>query len=96
MRVRFTDKAVEDLQLIGEWLLRTEPSKAAAQVLRLRRDCERLALFPKMGARLPKGAQKVVYGSVAVFYRIKEGSEIQILLIAPGLTDWRTTLRARL
>lgn len=96
MRVWFTEKGVEDLQLIGEWLLRTKPSKAAAQILRLRRDCERLALFQKMGACLPNGARKVVYGSFVVFFRIKDGSEIQTLLIAPGLTDWRTTLRARL
>ena len=96
MWVKFTDLAVADLQEIGEWLLLSNPKRAAQTIYELRESCERLKIYPKMGARLPNGVRKLVIGEFLALYRLRGQSEIQILHISPGSKDWKTTLRKRL
>ena len=70
--------------------------KAANTVLALRRQCEGLTQFPKLGLRLSNGLRKRAFGQFLVIYPMVDGREIQILLIISGLTDWKTALRQRL
>ena len=96
MWVKFTDLAVADLQEIGEWLLRSHPKRAVQTIYELRESCERLQIYPKMGARLPNGVRKLVIGEFVALYRLRGQNEIQILHISPGNKDWRSALRKRL
>lgn len=90
VEVRWTDRALEDLREIRDFIARDSPSAAERVVDRLFRASERLIPFPEMGRRLPEFPEspyrEVVVSSYRMMYR-REGGIVWIAAVVHGRRD---------
>lgn len=86
MKLRYTRRALKQLDAILLWIARDSPKAARSQITRIEHSIELLARFPNMGhaGRSDATLELVVPGTpyIAV-YRI-ERDEVQILSIVDG------------
>ncbi|MBV8186172.1 MAG: type II toxin-antitoxin system RelE/ParE family toxin [Alphaproteobacteria bacterium] len=90
MRVSFTEPAEEDLEAIGDWIVRDNPDRAITFVRELRRSClqigSRPRSYPFVEHRLNDGIRRRVHGNYLIFYRVTD--TVEILRILHGARDY--------
>lgn len=95
MIVVLTQEAEADLDRIGDFIARDNPSRATAFVKELTSQCTGLADLPKRFPLVPRykhlGVRRRVHGQYLIFYRIERG-QIEILKIVHGAIDYEATL----
>ncbi|MBL8151810.1 MAG: type II toxin-antitoxin system RelE/ParE family toxin [Blastocatellia bacterium] len=90
MKVVWFYRAVEDLQAIGEYIARENPSAAYEMVVRIKKAGDSLADHPQSGrtGRVKTTRELVVAGTPYLLpYRIKN-KEVQILRIFHAAQKW--------
>jgi toxin ParE1/3/4 len=98
-RIRYTEIAVEDLDLIFDYI--SADNRVAAQKMfeRLKTSIERLSDMPQLGAVLPtndlslveRGYRYLVIDPYIVFYRIPD-QEVRVGRVLHSRQDWLNTL----
>jgi len=81
--------AERDLEEIGDYIARDNPSRALSFIQELRRHCNRIALTPRgapVRKRLGTGVRFVPHERYGIFYRVT-GRELRILRIIHGARD---------
>ena len=88
MRLRFTAVAQADIRSIYERIVAEHPAAAQRVEDLIRAKCERLAVFPRIGARTDCEDVRrlpLVRWPYAIFYRIVEAADaVDILRVVPG------------
>lgn len=90
MKVRWTAPALRDLESIGDYIARDNPSAAHRLVTRLLRQADTLALNPHLGrsGRVAETRELVVSGTPYIIpYRVHEG-RVEILAVFHGARRW--------
>lgn len=90
MRVRWTTPALRDLEAIGDYIARDNPSAAAKTVSRILDHADMLAAHPQMGraGRVPETRELVVSDTPFIVpYRVR-GDEVEILAVFHGARQW--------
>ena len=86
-RIVWTERALQDLRTIGDYIARDNPVAAARWVETLTRAVERAARAPLAGRRLPeKGrndVREVLQRTYRIVYRVRE-DQIDVLTIFEG------------
>lgn len=74
MRVRWTQRAVQDLRAIGDFIAQDQPGAARRWVYRLQERARKAAPIPRAGRRVPEldreDVREVFLGSYRIVYRI--------------------------
>lgn len=95
MIVTLTAAAEADLESIGDYIARDNPTRAVSFVRELRQRCERLADTPKAFPLVPRyertGVRRRVHGSYLIFYRIGPNA-IDVIHILHGAMDYERLL----
>jgi len=83
-RVTWTGQALEDLDVICEFIARDAPRYAQVFAQRAFESVERLELFPRSGRIVPElqieTIREIIFGNYRIIYRIKKG-EVEILTV---------------
>jgi toxin ParE1/3/4 len=91
MIVVISAEAEADLESIGDWIAKDNPTRAVTFVQELRRRCESLMDAPRGHARVPRyehlGIRRRVYRDYLIFYRIV-GDRIEVLHVLHGSRDY--------
>ncbi len=82
MKLRWTQRAVNDLRRIGRHIAKDKPMAATAFVGTVQARVDNLSLFPFMGrvGPLPDTRDLVVHRNYLVTYRV-EADEVQVLQV---------------
>ena len=91
-RLTWTEPALQDLEIIAEYIALDKPGAARAFIRKVFRAAERLALFPKSG-RIPPEIPDLPYREIIVapcrvFYRI-DHQTVFIIHVMRGEQEWR-------
>jgi toxin ParE1/3/4 len=90
MIVELTAAAETDLEIIGDYIARDNPARAASFVRELYRSCLDIADMPEAWPVVPRherhGIRRRVYGRYLIFYRIGD-VRITILHILNGAME---------
>jgi plasmid stabilization system protein ParE len=90
-RVIWSPSALEDADLIAQYIARDSADRAALFVSRLFEAADRLAGFPDVGRIIPEmndaSRREVFVGPYRLMYRI-EGGDVWIVTIVHGARDW--------
>jgi toxin ParE1/3/4 len=85
--VTWTQRALDDLHAIRDFIARDSPRAAEALVERLLTATERLATFPESGRVVPEfpelGYREIIVSSYRVFHRLK-GNTVWIVAVVHG------------
>jgi toxin ParE1/3/4 len=98
-RIRYTEIAVEDLDLIFDYISADNRNAALKMLERLKTGIERLVDMPRLGGVLPNndfslvesGYRYLVIEPYVVFYRILE-QEVRVGRVLHSRQDWLNTL----
>jgi toxin ParE1/3/4 len=75
MKVYWTDRAVNDLHAVHDYIARTSPEYAQRMVDRLTRRSEQIGTFPNSGRAVPEfdiePVREVLEGSYRIIYGIR-------------------------
>ncbi len=86
-RLIWTEPAIADLEAIADYIALDKPDAATRYVQQVFAAVERLARFPKSGARVPEiphlPYRQIVVSPCRVFYRL-EGKDILIVFVMRG------------
>jgi toxin ParE1/3/4 len=86
-KVRWTDRALADLDAIGDYIARDDPPAAERWVLKLASTAERMASVPRAGRRVPEferdDLRETFLRSYRIVYRVL-AQGIQILTVFEG------------
>ena len=95
MNVVFTDAALADLEHIGDYIARDNPSRAVTFVDELVGHCRRLGDMPRAFPLVPRyereGVRRLPHGNYLIFYRIGFDS-VDILHVLNGAQDVEAVL----
>jgi toxin ParE1/3/4 len=95
VKVLFTEAAGSDLEVIGDWIAKDYPGRAATFVRELRRSCvdigPRPLGYPLVEHRRNDGVRRKVHGNCLIFYRIWLGA-VEILRVLYGARDYARIL----
>ena len=95
MIVVLSHEAETDLERIGDYIARDNPTRAVSFVRELLGRCERLAETPEAFPLVPRyerhGVRRLVHGRYLVFYRVT-ADEVQILHILNGAQNYEAIL----
>lgn len=93
-RLIWTEPAIADLEAIADYMALDKPDAAARYVQQVFTAVERLAQFPKSGAKIPEiphlPYRQVIVPPCRIFYRI-EGKDILIAFVMRGEQRLRET-----
>jgi toxin ParE1/3/4 len=85
--VRWTDRALANLEEIGDYIARDNPTAAQRWVLKLVSTAERMALVPGAGRRVPEfgrdDLRETFLRSYRIVYRVLDRG-IEILVVFEG------------
>ena len=91
MKVAFTEPAEADLEEIGDWIARDNPSRAVSFVLELRASCldigRRPNAYPFVLHRRQDSIRRRVHGNYLIFYRIGDAA-VEVLHVLHGARDY--------
>ncbi|SDM65103.1 type II toxin-antitoxin system RelE/ParE family toxin [Maricaulis salignorans] len=76
MKLVFSDRAVADLEEIGDYVALDNPLRAMSFIAELRSACARLSAFPEAAPLRPElgeGLRGQPHGQYLIFYRIADG-----------------------
>jgi len=83
-QIRWTNQALDDVEAIGNFIVRDAPSFAEIFVDRIFESVERLEAFPRSERIVPEFAQddirEIIFGSYRIVYLVS-GDEISILTV---------------
>lgn len=95
MIVRLSAEAELDLEAIGDFIARDDPSRALSFLHELREKCLGLAEMPQRFPLVPRyeatGVRRRAHGDYLIFYRIYEQSVV-ILHVLHGARNYSTIL----
>lgn len=95
MKVHWTNKALEHLLAIYEYIAQTSPTYADRTVDRLTRRSEQIGSFPESGRRVPEydrsDVREVIEKPYRLIYRIKK-EQIDVLAVFHGAQQLPPTL----
>ncbi len=84
MKVYWTDRAVNDLHAIHDYIARTSPEYAQRMIDRLTRRSEQIGVFPYSGRTVPEfeiePVREVLEGSYRIIYGIR-ADRVDVLAI---------------
>ncbi len=82
MELRWTRKALENLDQIGSYIAQSNPARASSFVGEIKEKIELLVLFPALGrpGRVPGTRELIVHENYVVPYRVK-GDAVQIIRV---------------
>jgi toxin ParE1/3/4 len=91
VKVRYTKRALRDLQAIEKYIRKHSPGGAARVGARIRQRIDDLALFPDQGAPSKSGARMIVVTQTPylAIYRVV-AQEVQIVTIVHGMRARRS------
>jgi toxin ParE1/3/4 len=97
-RLRWTEKASEDLQAIFDYISKDSKTYAARYVKALVHSTEKLENMPRCGRIVPElddpKFREVIYGNYRIVYRIiGADDDIQILAVIHGARDIKGAFR---
>ena len=85
--VRWTQRALDDLHGIHDFIARDSPRAAEAVIERILTATERLASFPESGRVVPEfpelGYREIIVSSYRVLYRV-EGDTVWVAAVVHG------------
>jgi len=88
--ILWTDRALEDLVQLRDWVSHDRPAAARKLAATLRKSVERLARFPHSGRLVPgfeaRGYREVVVRPYRVIFQVV-GSEVHVLRVWHGRRD---------
>lgn len=89
MELRWTRKALENLDQIGAYIAQDNPTRASSFVGEIKEKIELLATFPALGrpGRVPGTRELVVHENYVVPYRVKDDS-VQIIRVQHVARLW--------
>ncbi|WP_429819418.1 type II toxin-antitoxin system RelE/ParE family toxin [Ensifer sp. B1-9] len=95
MKVCFTTEAKLDLQQIGDYIAKENPSRALSFVDELEQKCLSLATSPRAFPLVPRyegyGIRRQVHGNYLIFYRV-EAEQVIIVHVLHGAIDYAAIL----
>lgn len=95
MIVHLTAEAEFDLEAIGDFIARDNPSRALSFLRELREKCLSLADMPERFPLVPRyetaGVRRRVHGDYLIFYRVEVG-KVLILHILHGAQNYTAIL----
>lgn len=84
MRVHWTNRALESLLSIYEYIAKDSPVFAKRTIDKLTRRSEQLGDFPKLGRKVPEypanDIREIIEGNYRIIYRIKP-DQIDVLIV---------------
>ncbi len=89
MEIRWTRKALENLDQIGSYIAQGNPARASAFVGEIKEKIALLASFPALGrpGRVPGTRELIVHENYVVPYRVK-GDAVQIIRVQHVARLW--------
>jgi toxin ParE1/3/4 len=97
VKVVLTRNAEQDLEDIGDWIARDNPSRAATFVVELRRVCLAVGRAPRSCPLVDKSRdpklRRRIYGNYLIFYDIG-ASAVEILHVLHGARDYAAIIFA--
>jgi toxin ParE1/3/4 len=90
MTLRWTASALSDLEAIGDYIARDNPSAAAKTVTHIFTQVDRLATHPHLGraGRVPETRELIVGGTPFVVpYRVR-GDTVEVLAVLHAARRW--------
>ncbi len=89
MALRWTRKALENLDQIGAYIAQDNPARASSFVREIKEKTELLVAFPALGrpGRVPGTRELVVHENYVVPYRVK-GDTVQIIRVQHVARLW--------
>lgn len=98
MRVRWTRRALQDLEAIGDFIAEDNPAAARRWVARLRTRARKAAPVPQAGRKVPEierdDVREVFLGSYRIMYRVYPGV-IEVLTVLEGHRLFPENLRSQ-
>ncbi len=95
MIVVLSHAAEADLEQIGDYIARDNPSRAVSFIQDIVDRCRHLAEMPEAFPLVPRyeahGIRRFVHGRYLIFYRVKR-DEVQILHVLNGAQDFERLL----
>ncbi|WP_331375352.1 type II toxin-antitoxin system RelE/ParE family toxin [Sinorhizobium chiapasense] len=95
MKVRFTTEAKADLQQIGDYIAKDNPSRALSFLDELEQKCLTIATSSKAFPLVPRyeqhGIRRRVHGNYLIFYRV-EAEQVVIVHVLHGAMDYAAIL----
>lgn len=90
--VIWAPSALEDMDLIAEYIARDSPDNAALFVLRACEATDHLCEFPYSGRAIPEmcdqTCREILHGAYRIMYRV-QGGDIWIAGTVHGSRDWK-------
>jgi len=89
MKIRWTRKALDNLETIAAYIAQDNPLRAKTFIGEIKEKTQLLVQFPNMGrpGRLPETRELVVHKNYVIPYRIKDES-VQILRVHHVAKMW--------
>lgn len=89
MELRWTRKALENLDQIAAYIAQDNPTRASSFMGEIKEKTELLATFPALGrpGRVPGTRELVVHENYVVPYRVKDGT-VQIIRVQHVARLW--------
>lgn len=90
MVCRFSPKAEEDLEAIGDYIAEDNPRRAVTFIREIRERCQQIAAFPKASPQrleLGAGVRMAPHRNYLIFYH-EEGSDIIVDRVLHGARDY--------
>lgn len=95
MIVHLTDKAIYELERIGDYIAQDSPRRALTFVRELREKCLGMADIPLAFPLVPHyeahGVRRRVHGNYLIFYRV-EADRVVVLHVLHGAMDYAAIL----
>ena len=95
MIVVITEAAETDLEAIGDWIAKDNPTRALTFVQELRHRCETLADAPSAYSLVPRyehtGIRRRPHRDYLIFYRVAE-RRIEVIHVLHGARDYESIL----
>ncbi len=95
-QVTWTLRAINRLEVIKEYISRTDPIAAASVVDAIFERTERLKRFPRLGQQMLAPAERelreLIFGHYRIFYEVVSEESIEIISILHGAMNIRDYL----
>ena len=91
MRLSLSPRAALDLEEIGDYIARDNPSRALSFVRELKRECQRIAKRPgafPVRDDLAAGIRMAVHGKYLIFFRVKD-KKVRVERVIHGARNLR-------
>jgi len=92
VKIIWSENALEDIELISEFISKDSSDRAALFVSRLIDATDKLSQYPNSGRVIPEVKneeyREVIYGAYRIMYKLKL-NEVLILAVIHSARDWK-------